>query len=69
MLLKALQKTQEDDAARRSVSLVEGQIIKGVAVDIEFLEIGLEEINMQIVQSIEISIEKFGGNLIVELLP
>src|SRR3989442_14304955 len=69
LLLKALQKAEKNYATRGRIAFLACQLIQRIAVNLELFEIRLEKINMQIVQGIEIAVEKLGGNLIIELLP
>ena len=66
LLLEPFQKAQKDNAPRTRISLFEGEFVEGMPVAVKFLEIGLDEIEMEIVQGVEITVEEFGGNLVVK---
>src|SRR5207302_9680882 len=63
-----LAETAKDDPGGAGVSLF-GQIIKDGAVCFEFLEVGLQKVNVQVIQGIKITVQKLGRDFIIEGLP
>ena len=69
LLVEALAKTSEDRPCRRGVAVVHCQVVELVAEFFKLREIGLEEVEVKIVQRVEIAVEELGGGFIIDRQP
>src|SRR5204863_6957559 len=69
LLIEALQKARENDSGWLRVAILENQIVLLRPIFFKFLQVSLREEKAQVVQRIDIAVEKLGGHFVIESLP
>ncbi len=68
LLLQAFQEPFEDHAGWRGVAILD-QIVELRAIDFELLHVGLQEIEVKMIERVQIAVQKSRGDFVIQRLP
>ena len=68
LLLQPLKKPRKNDARRSRIALLLSEIIQPRAILLKFVQVRLGEINVQVIEGVEITVEELGRDFVVQRL-
>ena len=65
LLFEPLAKARKNDASRAGVTRF-GQVVEGGAIFLEFLQVGLKKENVEVIESVQVTVQKLRGQLVIK---